>query len=214
MYNEVEQTELKCLVMFLDADHEGNADVGTAEAILAATGGLSGLMSLDFDGLSSLPGFGPTMARRLWVLEELVRRSRRNYLPTVLNDIQDVNKYLSARCSGWTVEHFGLLVLNSRMELVADVIISKGSSKEARVSSMELFREALRNNADGIIVYHNHPSSNVDPSQQDINFTHCLLIMGSAVDIKIYDHIIVGDEGICYNFCNHDFLLDNNKETS
>jgi len=91
-------------------------------------------------------------------------------------------------------EHFVVFYLDSRNQEIQREIISVGTINESLVHPREVFEGAIKNNASAIIIAHNHPSGNLEPSQADIEITKKLINAGRILDIKILDHIIVGKE--------------------
>lgn len=90
-------------------------------------------------------------------------------------------------------EVFGILILNTKNKIVAAHEVSRGTLNSSMVHPREVFKPAVLHNAAGIICFHNHPSGDPDPSQDDIAITKRLVKAGEIMGIRILDHIIVGD---------------------
>ena len=90
-------------------------------------------------------------------------------------------------------EVFAILCLNTKNKVVGAHIISQGSLSSSIVHPREVFKAAMVNNAASIILAHNHPSGDPEPSREDIETTHRLVNAGSILGIKVLDHIIIGD---------------------
>ena len=86
-----------------------------------------------------------------------------------------------------------LVMLNSKGKLIRDVTLSKGTVRASLISPREIFIEALRHQAVSIILLHNHPSGNPDPSREDLALTMRVKAAGSMLGIELLDHIIIGD---------------------
>jgi len=91
-------------------------------------------------------------------------------------------------------EVFGILILNTKSKIVAMHEISRGSLNASIIHPREVFKPAILHNAASIICFHNHPSGDPKPSNEDIEVTYRLIEAGEIIGIKILDHIIVGDE--------------------
>jgi DNA repair protein RadC len=91
-----------------------------------------------------------------------------------------------------TVEHFAVLLLDIKLRIIAKRIISIGTIDETIAHPREVFRDAIKVSAAGIVVVHNHPSSKTDPSQEDLMLTRQLLAAGRTLQIPVYDHVIIG----------------------
>lgn len=90
-------------------------------------------------------------------------------------------------------EVFGILTLNTKNAIAGVHVISKGSVSAALVHPREVFKAALLNNASFIVCFHNHPSGDPAPSQEDLDLTKRLMDAGSIIGIEVIDHIIIGD---------------------
>ena len=92
-------------------------------------------------------------------------------------------------------EKFGILTLNTKNAIAGVHVLSIGSLNSAIVHPREVFKAAILNNAASLICFHNHPSGNPEPSQEDISLTRRLVEAGEILGIEVLDHIIIGDEG-------------------
>ena len=195
--DELGDAELLALVW--GSGHKGRNIVEMGQEILTATGGLTGLMSLGLHDLMELRGLGPAKAGQLWAVQEIARRSKRGSSRPKISSPRDAGEYLLSRCDGWPEERFGLLALNSKSELVAERILSRGTATGTLVGPKEFFREALRYGAFSALAFHNHPSGSVEPSLNDKNLTYRLKSAGESLGVQLVDHIIVGG-GNYYSF--------------
>jgi len=91
-------------------------------------------------------------------------------------------------------ECFCVLCLNARGKVIGSNIVYKGTATEIQVRPAEVFREAIRRNAVGIIVGHNHPSGDPTPSSEDVMLTRRLVEVGNLVGVKVLDHIVVAGQ--------------------
>ena len=90
-------------------------------------------------------------------------------------------------------EIFKVVLLNTKNEIITDVDISMGTLNSSLVHPREVFREAIRRSSNKIILLHNHPSGNAEPSNEDKNITNRLKQCGELIGIEVIDHIIIGD---------------------
>jgi len=114
-------------------------------------------------------------------------------IPTI-KDPEDVYRYLS-EMRKLQKEHFRGLYLNTRNRLIHDEVISIGSLNLNIVQPREVFRPAIEYSAAAIILAHNHPSGDPEPSEDDIKITHQIDEVGKIMEIDLLDHIIIGEEG-------------------
>jgi len=149
---------------------------------------------LTFDELKDYPGLGPAKACEIVACFELGKRllkgkKARIYLKPKevweeLKDIRDNKK-----------EHFVIFYLDSRNQEIKREIISIGSLNANLVHPREVFEPAVRNLAAQIILAHNHPSGDPEPSEDDITITKRLVEAGKIMGIEVIDHIIVVKNG-------------------
>jgi DNA repair protein RadC len=92
-------------------------------------------------------------------------------------------------------EGFAVLMLNARHEVTDASLVSVGSLNASIVHPREVFKAAILANAASIIVAHNHPSGDPDPSTEDLSITERLAKVGELVGITVLDHVIIGDKG-------------------
>jgi DNA repair protein RadC len=113
----------------------------------------------------------------------------------VLGSWQALLDYLRADMAHIQFERVRALYLNSKNELVGDVLISEGSVDEAAVYVREIVNGALKHHATALILVHNHPSGDPQPSQQDIRLTRDIIDATRHLRISVHDHVIVGSKG-------------------
>lgn len=150
-------------------------------------GGLS-----DWRKFSVVHGVGKVKAMQVMCAIELGRRifGVEPHSKTVLRNRDDVLGevgYLRTRKQ----EHVVMLMLNARNELIGKKTVAIGSLNKSIVEPRDIFGEAVRNNAAGIILVHNHPSGDTSPSAADIRFTEKVKKAGVLIGIELLDHVIV-----------------------
>ena len=102
-------------------------------------------------------------------------------------------------------EHFGIIYLNVKNDIISSEILFSGTLTTAAVYPREIIRKAIEENAAAILVGHNHPSGNRQPSQDDLSITKKIKAACETVDITLHDHVIVTSEGF-YSFADNGVL--------
>ena len=102
-------------------------------------------------------------------------------------------------------EHFMILLLDTKNQVISRETISIGSLSASIVHPREVYNIAIRRSAASILLMHNHPSGNPEPSQEDLAITERLVEAGKIVGIKVLDHIVFGD-GIYYSLKEHQLI--------
>ncbi len=105
---------------------------------------------------------------------------------TIANLYMDEMRYLQK-------EHFRIVLLDTKNQIITDEEISIGTLNASIVHPRDVFKVAIKRNANSIILIHNHPSGDPTPSNEDINITNRLIDAGNLIGIKVLDHIIIGD---------------------
>ena len=91
-------------------------------------------------------------------------------------------------------EVLALMTLDTKNKITGLFIVSQGSINSSIVTPREIFKRAILQNSNGIIIAHNHPSGDPSPSKEDVNITHRIKEAGKIIGIDLLDHIIIGDD--------------------
>ena len=126
-----------------------------------------------------------------YVAKECPRPGRQ---PKAIRSASDVHAF----CEGLHAlrfEEFHVLLLNGNHEVTRRVMVSRGTLNQAQVHPREVFRPAIRSSAAAVVLVHNHPSGNPEPSPEDIQVTRKLVEVGNLHGIKVLDHVVVSTGG-------------------
>jgi len=181
-------TELLALLL-------GTADApGLAQELLNQFGSLHGLARASKEQLVRLHGIGEAQAGRLLAVLEL---SRRLQAPPAEEKLRitspaDSANLLLPRLRYLEQEELHVILLDTRNRVLGVQAIYKGSLNSSMVRIGEIFRPAIEAPAAAIIVAHNHPSGQADPSPEDISVTRKIVQAGQLLDISVLDHLIIG----------------------
>src|SRR3954447_4697171 len=185
--------ELLALVLGHGASRSGALEL--ANAVLAAVGGLHGLARATSDELRRVPGIGAARASQLIAAVEAGRRTlvrSRRERPQIRAAI-DAAQVLVAEYGTRPVEQFGVLLLDTRHRVLRTTLLSVGTLDASIVHPREVFRAAASAGAAALILFHNHPSGDPAPSDDDIALTKRLVRAGELMGIAVIDHIIVAE---------------------
>jgi DNA repair protein RadC len=171
------------------------ANVDTARALLAKCGPLRAIMERPAPALAKLPGLNVTRAALLAAAHELTTRVMASDLDRgqALTDPQAAGRYFASRLRAYPHEVFAVLFLDTRHRALGFEELFRGTIDGAEVHPREVARRALAHNAAAVIVGHNHPSGNPDPSAADRAVTARLKQALALVDVRLLDHFIIGD---------------------
>jgi len=157
--------------------------------------GMNGLCSISLEELSAIEGIGRVKAILIKAAVEIGKRcsSQSGFLSKVKFVSSDVAKsFFSSKMSFLESEEVHVALLDTRKQLISHEVVSKGGLNRTAFVSREIFRLAVRVNAAGLIIAHNHPSGDPTPSDEDVETTAKLVQCGLMIGIEVIDHIIVG----------------------
>lgn len=182
--------ELLALVVGSGTQRASALDV--ADALLAT--GLHDLAARSLADFERQRGLGRAKATRLLAALELGARAASGAVEArpQLGSAAQVARHLLPRYGARPVETFGLLALDVRRRLRHEVVISVGCLTASLVHPREVFQEAIAARAAAIIVFHNHPSGDPEPSAEDLALTRRLASAGALLGIELLDHVILG----------------------
>ena len=134
------------------------------------------------------------VAKRINIVSiKMVKESSFLYQTRQILSPNDAYEMIKEQLEGLDREQFIIACLNTKNEPTNISVVSVGSLNKAIVHPREVFKTAILSNAASIMAFHNHPSGETTPSQQDIQLTHRLYEAGELLGIKLLDHLIIGD---------------------
>ncbi|HHH35342.1 MAG TPA: JAB domain-containing protein [Gammaproteobacteria bacterium] len=188
-------SDAELLAIFLRTGCRGRTAVDLARELLGEFGGLRPLLEADLARFCRSAGLGPAKYAQLQAVLEMSRRHLWETLrrETALGSPDDSAAYLTALLRDRPHEVFGCLYLDNRHRVLAFAELFRGTIDGASVHPREVVKEALAANAAAVILVHNHPSGVAEPSQADLAITRRLREALALVEIRVLDHLIVGD---------------------
>ncbi len=168
-----------------------------AKALIERFGNLNAVLNAEPGALTQVSGMGETGAAALKAVALAARRMARGQIAEkpVLGSWQALLDYLTIDMAHLTVERVRVLYLDTRNRLIMDHHVGDGSIDEAAIHPREVIRRALDIGASALILVHNHPSGNPEPSRADIDITRRIAEAGRLLGVVVHDHVIVGRQG-------------------
>ena len=134
------------------------------------------------------------VAKRINIVSiKMVKESSFLYQTRTISSPNDAYEMIKEQLEGLDREQFIIACLNTKNEPTNITVVSIGSLNKAIVHPREVFKTSILSNAASIMAFHNHPSGETTPSQQDIQLTNRLYEAGELLGIKLLDHLIIGD---------------------
>ena len=175
-------------------------------ALLNMVGNITNLQNVTYEQFLKINGIGQAQALTLIACIELGKRifmkvdNDKVFFTNSLN----IFNYMKYLLFDKKQEYFYCIYVNNKKELIERKLLFMGTINRSTVHPREVFKNAFLCSASGIICVHNHPSGDITPSIEDINFTKSLIEIGHVTGIPIIDHVIVGD-------CNYYSFFDDGK---
>ncbi len=171
-----------------------------SQKILSKFGSLEALREASIEDFKEIRGVGIAKAAQIQACIEIARRindsgyvqKQKGKKRQILSS-KDVYKLVKSKIKNYSKEHFMVLSFDSRNKLIGIDAITVGTLDSNLIHPRETFEAAVRRHASRIIIAHNHPSGNTEPSQEDVEITRQLVEAGKIMGIEILDHLIVGE---------------------
>lgn len=191
-------SDAELLAIFLRTGIAGKSAVDLARDLLLGFGSLRALLQTSRSQFCSARGLGDAKYCQLQAVLEMSRRHLSEHLQqaSVLDSPEQVRAYLSSQLRHRQQEVFAVLFLSSQNHLLAYEELFFGSVSGASVYPREVVKKSLALNAAALILCHNHPSGIAEPSGADKRITEKLIKALELVDIRVLDHMIVGDSEV------------------
>lgn len=193
------------LALVLRSGTPGRNIIDTCNELLARNP-LERLPDLSLKELQQIPGIGEAKAMQIIAVFELHKRLHyRRYANTKVQSARDVFEYMKGRIPDETKEHLSVLFLDAKNRIMRHEIVSVGILTASLIHPREIFKAVIRESAHAIILVHNHPSGDVQPSNADKQVTTILRQAGNLLQIEVLDHVITGTDD-WFSFRDHSML--------
>ncbi len=189
-------SDVELLAILLRVGTRALTALDLARALLMREGTLRTLAGRNAAELMRLPGIGQAKAVELLAAVELGRRiqAERASKRTIIRSPEDVARKMMPMLRERPSEAFFVLILDAKNGLKAEVELTSGTLNASLVHPREVFKAAIDARAAAVVVVHNHPSGNAEPSREDIEITRQLVKAGEVVGIPVHDHVIVAGD--------------------
>ncbi|MPM66774.1 hypothetical protein SDC9_113685 [bioreactor metagenome] len=166
-----------------------------AEELIGPTGfgGIAGLLRADSADLQRIKGLGPAKRAELMAVLELARRAMAEPLieRNVMDSPDTVKQFLQLQLGARRHEVFAAMFLDPQLRLIAVEELFRGTLNQSSVYPREVVLRALHHGCTAMILAHNHPSGNIEPSRSDIQLTQTLQSALALIDVRVIDHFVV-----------------------
>jgi len=195
------------LAVIISRGSPNKSVINIAQDLLTKFGNINAISQATIEQLTEIDGIGPARATQIKACFELGKRQE---LEPELKDLsienpKDVVDYIRKDIKDKAKEHFKLISLDARNKIICISNISVGTLNASLVHPREVFEEAITHNSASVILVHNHPSGDPEPSDDDLKMTKRLKESGNILGIEVLDHIIIGKNNY-YSFKDKKFI--------
>lgn len=199
-------SDLELVALILQSGNKNRSVFEIASDVLKESEGLSKLMQMHVNTLMQIQGIREVKALQLLASVELSKRVIKSkvYHASILKP-EDVIEWFEFEYGVLQQECFIALYLDTKSKLIAHRVLFKGTLNESTVHPREVFKEAFLQNANSVLIAHNHPSGDCTSSQADFEVTYKMVHVAITMGVHLVDHIIVGQNQY-YSFKEHKYL--------
>lgn len=212
LYYGIEQlADYELLAILIASGSKNYSAIDIAYFMLRDNSGLYNLVQKPFQDLLNYHGMGKAKAIKLAAAFELAKRFQ-NKCPNHDETIKDSNmiyeraKPLLSHSFYPQQENLLLIILNKKKKIIHEVNVSKGSESSVSASNMQIIQQVIMHSGKYFYIVHNHPSGEIEPSEDDIFFTVSLMKECSKFGIRMLDHLIISENGF-YSFLRQEIYV-------
>jgi DNA repair protein RadC len=188
-------SDAELLAILIRTGTKGKTVIEIAQELIQKNKNLYGLADKPIKYFLSVKGLGKDKVTSILAAFEISRRIQMQdkwFSQKQITSPDDLAEIFIPILRDETKEKFIVVCLNSANIIIKYEIITVGILNRSLIHAREIFKVAIENNSANIVLIHNHPSHNINPSQDDINITKRIIEAGKILDILVFDHIIIG----------------------
>jgi len=212
LYGSSKPTTAELLAIFLRSGIQGKSAIIIANDLLTQFGGVKGIFEADKEKLMEIEGLGEAKVAQIKAVHALAEEYLNEKMKSVskVRNSKEVFDYLYLTMRDLKKEVFKVIYLDSASKIIEDENLFEGTLNASSVYPREIVKSAVGKNAASLIFVHNHPSGDPTPSESDKAITEDLVYACNLVQIKVLDHIIIGDNRY-FSFADEGLIEEYNK---
>jgi len=209
---EEKLSDAELLAIFLRTGIKGKSAIDIAKNLLVEFGGIRGLYSTSIEDLEKIAGLGIAKIAQLKAVIALSKRYIEAEIKNrpLVESSKEIFNLLYQTMRDLDQEVLKVIMLNGQNEIIDIVDIFRGSLNSSNIYPREIIKQALKYPTAGMVFVHNHPSGNPKPSKKDKEITRDLVFAANIMGIKVFDHIIIGNNRY-YSFADNNLIDQYNQ---
>ena len=183
------------IALIIRTGNKSDTAIELANNLINKAKGLRGVIDFTPEEFMEYKGIGKAKGTQLCAVIELSKRiNQSKYQDDIrINSPDNVVSLMMSELRYLKQEHLYAILLDVKSKMIGKILISKGGLSSSIVHPREVFKLAIKKSSASVILVHNHPSGEPNPSNEDIKITKRLYSVGEIIGIEILDHIIIGD---------------------
>lgn len=201
--------DYELLEIILFSSHTRKDVKPIAKKLLSGFGSINSIINADKKLLNNIVKTNDNMLVSFKLIREIINRSTKSNVNNkpIIESWKSLISYLQAQMMGLQKEQLRILFLDKKHHLIADELQHHGEIEDVEIDIKNILQKTLDLCASGVILVHNHPSSNIKPSKADIKNTNRIIEALKIIDVKLYDHLIFGQDGSNYYSFKNEGLI-------
>jgi DNA repair protein RadC len=180
-----------------------------AKELLAEFGSINAILKSSAQTLKNFKNINENVLVSLSLIEEIITRSSKQKIVNkpIIDSWQQLVSYCKIIMADLAVEQFRILFLDKKHCLITDELLKIGNIDNVEIDIREIIKKTINCSASSAILLHNHPNNSSQPSKADIEVTKKIADALQIIKVKVYDHLIIGENGEFFSFKNEGLLL-------
>ncbi|MCE3255678.1 MAG: repair protein RadC [Rickettsiaceae bacterium] len=200
--------DYELLELLLFSGHARKDVKPLAKKLLAEFGSIENLLNADAQNLKSFKEVNENVLVSFKLVKEIITRTAKQKISNqpIISNWKGLSDYCQITMANLKEEQFRVLFLDKKHHLIADELEKNGNIEEVEIDLRDIVKKSLNFSAKSVILLHNHPGGDVNPSKADIANTNKILLALKTIGVEVYDHLIIGKNGTIFSFKSEGLL--------
>ncbi len=200
--------DYELLELLLFSSHSRKDVKELAKKLLAEFGSINAILQANFEALKNFKDVNDNILVSLKLINEILTRSTKEKIinKPIIDSWKQLINYCQIAMADLKEEQFRILFLDKKHHLITDELLKNGEVENVRINIRQIVKQSLNYSASSVILLHNHPNNSAQPSKIDVTTTKKIIESLKPVNVKIYDHLIIGKNNEIFSFKSEGLL--------